>query len=31
MTIELEPLPLGIRGDIDTLEREAALKKALRG
>jgi arylsulfatase A-like enzyme len=30
VTIELEPLPLGIRGDIDRLEREAALKKALR-
>ena len=30
ITIELEPLPLGIRGDIERLEREAVLKKTLR-
>jgi arylsulfatase A-like enzyme len=30
VTIELEPIPLGIRGEIERLEREAALKKALR-
>ena len=27
VTIELEPLPLGTRGNIGRLEREAALKK----
>ena len=30
VTIELEPIPLGIRGEIERLEHEAALKKALR-
>jgi len=30
VTIELDQLPLGIRGDIEKLEREAAFRKALR-